>query len=381
MPEHLAPLGAWLEAHVPEAEAVELLGVRKASSGFSADTTMVDVAVTRGGIANDERYVLRTESPDPPVYPVQVPGWQVEIELQYRIMDALGAHSDVPVAPMIGYEHDPSVLGTPFFVMGFVDGQVPVEDPPYTDRGVLPRPHARRPHRDDRARPGHGGAGARGRLAGGRARLAGAARRRRPASTRSSTLWEAYYRAELRDRVHPLADRAFAWLHAERPRAATVGLCWGDPRPGNIIWRDAAPVCVTDFEAASIAPPELDVGWWLMFDRTMHEWAGVERPAGDPTRAEQLRMYEAASGRSVPDVAVVRDLRGGALLRHRRAGDEPRRRPRPHARGPHHLAREPGQRRAGEPARRAVTAQRSLSRWRGSGCAPAGRSAAATGGR
>ena len=56
----------------------------KASSGFSADTTMVDVAVTRGGIANEERYVLRTESPDPPVYPVQVPGWQVEIELQYR---------------------------------------------------------------------------------------------------------------------------------------------------------------------------------------------------------------------------------------------------------------------------------------------------------
>ena len=86
VPDSLAPLQPWLEAHVPMAEAVELLGVRKASSGFSADTTMVDVAVTRGGIANDERYVLRTESPDPPVYPVQVPGWQVEIELQYRIL-------------------------------------------------------------------------------------------------------------------------------------------------------------------------------------------------------------------------------------------------------------------------------------------------------
>ena len=47
--------------------------------------------------------------------------------------------------------------------------------------------------------------------------------------------------------------------------------------PGNIIWRDAAPICTTDYEAASIAPPELDVGWWLMFDRTMHEWAGIER--------------------------------------------------------------------------------------------------------
>ena len=61
-----------------------------------------------------------------------------------------------------------------------------------------------------------------------------------------------------------------------------------------------------------------------MFDRTMHEWAGVERPAGDPTRAEQLRMYEAASGRVGARRPVVRDLRGGALLRDRRAGDEPR---------------------------------------------------------
>src|SRR5215207_7982091 len=259
VPESLAPLQPWLEAHVPMAEAVELLGVKKASSGFSADTTMVDVAVTRAGIANDERYVLRTESPDPPVYPVQVPGWQIEIELQYRIMDALGAHSDVPVAPMIGYEADPSVLGTQFFVMGFLEGQVPVEDPPYTTAGFfLDLTPAERTEMIER----------------GLATVA---------------------------RVHPLADRAFAWLRAERPRCSEVGLCWGDPRPGNIIWRDAAPICTTDYEAASIAPPELDVGWWLMFDRTMHEWSGIERAPGDPTRAEQLRMYEAASGRSVPD--------------------------------------------------------------------------------
>src|SRR3954453_17665297 len=107
VPESLTPLGEWLEVHLPDAEAIELLGVKKASSGFSADTTMVDVSVTRGGIANEECYVLRTESPDPPVYPVQVPGWRVEIELQYRIMDAL-AHSDVPVAPMVGYDDDAS---------------------------------------------------------------------------------------------------------------------------------------------------------------------------------------------------------------------------------------------------------------------------------
>ena len=297
LPEHLTALAPWLETHLPMAEAVELRGMRKASSGFSADTVMVDVAVTRAGIPNDERYVLRTESPEPPIYPVQVPGWAVEIELQYRIMDTLGRHADVPVAPMIGYEPDPRVLGTPFFVMGFVDGRVPVEDPPYTTAGFfLDVPPAERTLMIER----------------GLATLAldwrdaGLDWLVPPGTTpglgAQLALWEEYYRVELRDREHPLVERAFAWLRTERPRCSPVGLCWGDPRPGNIIWRDAAPVCVTDFEAASIAPPELDLGWWLMFDRTMHEGAGVARPEGDPRRDEQLRMYEAASGRSVPDV-------------------------------------------------------------------------------
>jgi aminoglycoside phosphotransferase (APT) family kinase protein len=301
LPAHLTPLVPWLEARVPDAEAIELLGVRKASSGFSADTVMLDVAVTRAGIPNDERYVLRTESPEPPIYPVQVPGWAVEIELQYRIMDALGRHAHVPVAPMIGYEADPGVLGAPFFVMGFVEGEVPVEDPPYTTAGFFldVAPAARtqmierglatlaRVHELDWRAAGLHWLVPPGTTPGLEAQLA---------------LWEEYNRVELRDRTHPLVERAFAWLHAERPRCSPVGLCWGDPRPGNIIWRDATPVCVTDFEAASIAPPELDLGWWLMFDRTMHEVAGVARPEGDPTREEQLRMYEAASGRSVPDV-------------------------------------------------------------------------------
>ena len=302
--------------------------------------------------------MLRTESPEPPIYPVQVPGWAVEIELQYRIMDALGRHADVPVAPMIGYEPDPSVLGTPFFVMGFVDGQVPVEDPPYTTAGFfLDVPPADRTLMIER------GLATLARVHAVDWRAAGLDWLVPPGTTpgldAQLALWEEYYRVELRDRVHPLVERAFAWLHAERPRCSPVGLCWGDPRPGNIIWRDAAPVCVTDFEAASIAPPELDVGWWLMFDRTMHEGAGVEHvPRGTRRRDEQLRMYEAASGRSVPDVrwfeicaaarycAIVVRVMNRAVDRGLMPEDHT------------HLAREPGGHRAGGVARRDLSRRR-----------------------
>ena len=42
---------------------------------------------------------------------------------------------------MIGYEADPAVLGTQFFVMGYVEGRVPVEDPPYTTAGFFLEVH------------------------------------------------------------------------------------------------------------------------------------------------------------------------------------------------------------------------------------------------
>src|SRR4051812_24558416 len=137
VPEHLLAVGPWLAARLPGVDAVELVGLRRATSGFSADTMMLDVAVARGGDVTDERYVLRTESPEPPIYPVQVPGWPVEIELQYRVMDAVGRHSDVPIAPMVGYEADAGVIGTQFFVMGYVGGAARVEDPPYTTAGFF----------------------------------------------------------------------------------------------------------------------------------------------------------------------------------------------------------------------------------------------------
>jgi aminoglycoside phosphotransferase (APT) family kinase protein len=303
VPESLLPLASWLRDRQPGTRAVELTGIRRASSGFSADTVIVDCVID-GADAEarvEQRVVLRTESPDPPIYPVQVPGWKVEIELQYRVMDALARHSTVPVADLIGYEPDPSVLGTQFFVMGYVDGQVPIENPPYTSEGFFLA-----------ATPGE-----RGQLieeglqllarfhtldwrAAGLEWLVTPGTP--PGLATQLDIWERYARAELRDREHPLLERAFAWLRANRPPEGAPGLCWGDPRPGNIIWRGFTPACTTDFEAASIAPPELDLGWWLMFDRTMHEVIGAERPTGDPSREEQLAIYERAAGRTVDDI-------------------------------------------------------------------------------
>jgi aminoglycoside phosphotransferase (APT) family kinase protein len=288
-------LSAWLTDRL-DAGPVTVTGFTKPKSGFSAETSIVDVVV--GG--ESRRLVLRREVPDPPVYPQQAPGLDIEIDIQYRAMQALQQHAAVPLAPLVGYEADEAVLGAPFFVMGFIGGDVPTESPPYTAEGFFTE--AAPAQRRAMIERGLGHLAAIHDIdwrAAGFDWLApvGAA----PGTAQQLELWRSYAETELRGRTHPLMAEAFDWLAANLPADEPLGLCWGDPRPGNIIWNDFAPACLTDFEAVSIGSPTQDLGWWLMFDRTMHP--DGTRLEGDPTRAEQLAMYEAASGRSVQGIA------------------------------------------------------------------------------
>ena len=197
--------------------------------------------------------------------------------------DAGGRQPAIPVAEVLAAEDDPNVIGAPFFVMDFVEGVVPAVDPPYTVTGFFADASPDGAHGAGRRRPARAGRPARARLAGGRAVVAGAAGRDAvagPPARRVGGLRRAGARRAPPSgpgrRVRPAAPAP-----ARAGRAPAV--CWGDPRPGNMIWRDFRCVCVTDFEAAAIAPPELDLGWWLMFDRTCHEVVGAPRLDGEPT--------------------------------------------------------------------------------------------------
>jgi aminoglycoside phosphotransferase (APT) family kinase protein len=291
-------LERWLATRLPDSSQVHLGEFGRPKSGFSAETSIFDAEVDSLHGRSVQRLVLRREVPDPAIYPQQAPGLDVEVDIQYRCMAAVAASGKVPVAPLVGYEADPSVLGAPFFVMGFVDGEVPTESPPYTETGFFTEAAPT----DRRRMIGNGlhalaalhtiewrGAGLDWLVAPGTS----------PGTARQLDVWEQYARRELAGREHPLLDRALDWLHAHLPGDEHVGLCWGDPRPGNVIWRDFTPACLTDFEAASIASPLQDLGWWLMFDRTMHP-AGT-RLDGDPDRDEQREMYARAAGIATPD--------------------------------------------------------------------------------
>jgi aminoglycoside phosphotransferase (APT) family kinase protein len=300
-----APLGAWLVDHLDGADDVEVGDFDRPGGGYSAETLLVPVRVTRGDTTTQERVVIRREMPKPPVYPVQAEV-DHEIEIQWRVMRALARHGEAPIAPLLGFETDPAVLGAPFFAMGFVGGEVPREDPMYVTDGfyVTASPEQRAGmiaagidtmadiHAVDVEEAGlrwlaPAGPGEAGEAADGRRQL---------------RIWREYAERELDGRPHDLMLAAFDRCDAEIPAGGPTVLTWGDARLGNIIWQDHRPACCTDFEAAALAAPEMDLGWWLMFEQWAHRSSGVDPLPGSLPIDAQVERYSRRTGHEVDDI-------------------------------------------------------------------------------
>ena len=114
--------------------------------------------------AGDARYVMRKK----PAGTLLQSAHQVERE--YRIITAL-ANTDVPVPRTHLLCEDSSIIGTPFFVMDYVEGRIFIDTLLPGSEPRAARGHLRFDERDD-------GAAAQGRLQRGRASATTAARRR-----------------------------------------------------------------------------------------------------------------------------------------------------------------------------------------------------------
>jgi aminoglycoside phosphotransferase (APT) family kinase protein len=98
---------------------------------------------------------------------------------------------------------------------------------------------------------------------------------------------------------------------SNRPAVEYTGVVWGDARVGNIIFDDdLAVAAMVDWEGASVGPPEIDVGWWLMFETYLCEAQGLARPAGIPGRDATVARYEELAGRSLVDIGYFEILAG-----------------------------------------------------------------------
>ncbi len=293
------PLAAWLTEHLDDVTHVGIGAFDRPSGGYSAETLIVPITAATSSSTDKRTIVLRREMPEPPVYPVQV-AVDNEIEIQWRVMSALAAHADVPIASLIGYETDSEVLGSPFFVMDFVGGEIPREDPPYVLTGFYAQASpAERELMGYRCLDVMAGVHA---VDIDEAGLGWLTDSDVNDGHRQLKIWHDYAERELDGRPHELMMTAFDRVADELPRTDTTVLTWGDARLGNVIWQNFQPACLTDFEAAALAPPEMDLGWCLMFEQWSHALAGVEVSAGVPSLQQQVEYYAAVSNHEVADI-------------------------------------------------------------------------------
>jgi aminoglycoside phosphotransferase (APT) family kinase protein len=104
----------------------------------------------------------------------------------------------------------------------------------------------------------------------------------------------------------PIIERSLDWLdqHWPQDQGADV-LSWGDARIGNIIYRDFEPVAVLDWEMATLGPRELDVAWFVFLHRFFQDIAqgyGFEGLPDFLRRSDVEQCYQKLSGYSLQDM-------------------------------------------------------------------------------
>jgi aminoglycoside phosphotransferase (APT) family kinase protein len=127
--------------------------------------------------------------------------------------------------------------------------------------------------------------------------------RGRPGVTQQLSYYRSFLDWSAKGRPQPVAEATWDWLVTHQPdERGDVALCWGDARIGNIIWDRFRPAAVLDWEMATLAQPELDLGWWLYFDRQFSEGLGVAKPAGFGDHTEAIEWYAKELGRPMGDL-------------------------------------------------------------------------------
>lgn len=218
------------------------------------------------------------------------------IDREYRVMKALQA-TDVPVPAMLALCEDDSILGTPFYLMEFVEGRVLLDQAlpgMAPDQRLATYREMNRVlaalHKVDYRSVGLETFGKSGNYV-----------------QRQIARWS----RQCEGSRQPLPDamrRLMDWLPAHVPAAEETTLLHGDYRLDNLVFHPTQPrvVAVLDWELSTLGDPLADLSYqcmgWHIPPSLWRGIAGLNHAAlGIPGEAEYLRLYAAATSRDIPE--------------------------------------------------------------------------------
>lgn len=293
-------LAKWLPTQLTGARDVEVSGVRLPdTSGWSYLSILFDASWSDDSGEHRRHLVARQQPPSGGVFPAY------DLRTEFMVMKALAERSDVPMPEMLWVETDPSALGAPFLVMSKVEGRVPPDDPPYSHAGwVLELGEKGQRRLYDNGLRALAGIAA---LDPGRLGLADLGTngphlsKHAPGLDNQLAYYRHLYQWSFPDGGHPTVEAALDWAQQNRPtETGPLRVSWGDARIGNMIFaEDLSVAAVLDWELATLASPEQDLGWWQFTLRMYGEGVGAAQPPGFPGTAETVERYEQLSGHRV----------------------------------------------------------------------------------
>src|SRR4051812_24987379 len=275
-------LATWLSAKVgADVTLGEFWG--PGATGFSNETIIVDAHY--GGTT--DRLVVRVAPTGYTLFP------DAAFEAQHHILVTLGTKTAIPVPTVRWYETDASVLGAPFFVMEYVDGVIPSDNPPYTLDGWLKEAS---PEVQEKV------------FWGAIDSIAEIAALDPDALDLPPLLdgldaqldyYEGFMESVEKTEELVVARRAFAYLKENKPQDDGRVFCWGDSRVGNVMYTPSGDrLAVVDWEMACYGSPSQDIAWTWFLVRHHAEGMGAEQLPGFPSKEAMIERFESRSGRS-----------------------------------------------------------------------------------
>jgi aminoglycoside phosphotransferase (APT) family kinase protein len=282
-----AVMSKWLSTVLPDGATPEVTvesGVD--STGMSSETIILTARWQQDGHPIEQKLVTRVApaAEDVQVFPTY------RLDHQFEVIRKVGEITDVPVPTVRWLESTGDVLGTPFFVMDYVDGVVPPDVMPYTfgNNWFADAPAERQRELQDATievlAKLHSIPDAEQTfdflVASGEGVAGDTALRRHFSWVRS---WYDFAVPDIGR--SPLLERTFDWLEAHWPHEPATGetvLLWGDARVGNVLYRGFRPVAVLDWEMVALGPRELDVAWTIFAHMVFQELAGLATLPGLP---------------------------------------------------------------------------------------------------
>ena len=222
------------------------------------------------------------------------------MDREFRVQAALKG-TPVPVVPVQLFCDDPSVIGTPFYLMDYIPGRI-FDKPDLPELNHFDRKDAYRAfvetlaalHEVDYEALGLGDFG-----------------RTEGYAARQLKRWTEQYEASKTNQIEAM-DKLIAWLKASVPSRDESAIVHGDYRVNNVMFEEDEPhiIAVLDWELSTLGHPLADLGYVCMTYRIPASMTllcglrGLDLPAlGIPTEQELVSMYCHRAGRDgVPDL-------------------------------------------------------------------------------